>query len=453
LGHVDHGKTTLLDKIRKTSVAEKEAGGITQSIGASVITTKKGKKITFVDTPGHAVFSEMRSRGAKIADIAILVVAADDGVKPQTKEALEYILKEDIPFIVAATKVDLPSASVNSVQSQLEKEQILFENRGGEVPLISVSGKTGKGIESLLEMTILVSELNDVSGNPDGKLEAVVIETGKDKSGPVVNIVVRSGTLKVKDEISSEVVHARIKAIFDFQGKSVKQVLPGEPAKLLGFSDLPLVGSSVWRLTDGKLAPRTQEVKIVKAKLKEGKLPVIIKAKTAGTLEAIISNLPEEVVVVNSAIGDIVESDIFLGKSTGADIFAFESKVASGVSRLAEEEGVRIEKFSVVYELFEKLEKMIEKGKVKILGEAEILKLFPFNKKKVAGCRIAGGVIAKGNELTLVRNKNELGKAQVVSLKKAKQEVDAVKQGEECGIFLMPQLEFEVGDVLLSLRK
>jgi translation initiation factor IF-2 len=246
LGHVDHGKTTLLDYIRKTSVAEKEVGGITQSTGASKVKTKDGKEITFIDTPGHAAFSNMRSRGAKVADIAILVVAADDGVKPQTKEALEYILSSQIPFIVAATKTDLSSSSVDNVRNQLEKEGVSFEGRGGEIPLVVVSGKTGKGVDDLLEVVGLVAELHEIKGNTNDDLQAVVIETGKDKGGPTVTVVVRNGSLKVGDQVIAETTKAKIRGLFDFKGKSVKSCLPGDSCLILGFSELPPVGSRVW---------------------------------------------------------------------------------------------------------------------------------------------------------------------------------------------------------------
>ena len=267
LGHVDHGKTTLLDAIRKTSVVKKEAGGITQSIGASVVTTKAGlpaqvgKKITFIDTPGHAAFSSMRSRGAKVADIAILVVAANDGVKPQTREALKHILEAKIAYIVAITKIDLASAKIESARSGLEKIGVSFEGSGGQVPLVLVSGKTSQGVEELLEMINLVAEVNEVKGDSEGALEAVVIEVSKDRKGPLASVVVRNGTLKVTSEIAAGGETGKGRGIFDDRGKTVKQVLPGYPGQILGFSQLPPVGAKVTALGDKEVVEKKEKKK------------------------------------------------------------------------------------------------------------------------------------------------------------------------------------------------
>jgi len=456
LGHVDHGKTTLLDKIRNTNVQGKEAGGITQGIGASVVTTSESKKITFIDTPGHAAFANMRSQGAKVADIAILVVAADDGVKPQTKEALEYILVAKIPFIVAITKMDLQTASLDKVKGELGREQIFFEGSGGDVPLISVSSKTGKGINELLEMTTLVSELNEIGKIDEGDaklLEAVVIETGKDRRGPFTSVVVRKGEINVGDEIVTETVKAKVRALFDFRGKSVKQVSAGVPVQILGFSDLPTVGSRVWHAKDGASILQINKKRQLQKNVKENELPVVIKASNAGSLEATLANLPESVAVINSSVGEINESDVFVAKSAGADIFAFESKASSGVKKLAATEGVEIHTFKIIYELFEKLEKIIEEGKVKILGKAKVLEIFPYNKRKVAGCKVTEGTVRSSEKIILMRNEKELGEVKITSFKKGKEVIKQAIQGEECGIIFTPQLEFEVGDVLLSVRK
>jgi translation initiation factor IF-2 len=461
LGHVDHGKTTLLDYIRKTNVAAKEAGGITQAIGASVVTTKEGKKITFIDTPGHAAFSNMRARGAKIADIAILVVAAGDGVKPQTKEALEYILANKLPFIVAATKIDLPSASVETVRNQLEKEGVSFEGRGGDTPLVPVSGKSGEGVVDLLEMITLISELNNISGDPEGALNAIVVETAKDKRGPTATLVVRNGTLKVGDEIVSETERAKVRGLFDWLGKPIKDVGPGEPTLLLGFKDTPPVGTRIWSVDQKQIAPAVlseKETVGVSAKKfspagNQGEIAIVLKAQNTGSLEAVISNLPAEVTVVASGVGDVTESEVFLAKAVNADIFAFEAKTPSMVRKLADTEGVSIESFTIIYELFERLDEIIKKGKVEVLGRAEILAEFPFDGKRIAGCKVLQGKIGKKDPLVLTRNDAELGKTTAVSLKKAKVDVDEAKQGEECGILFSPQLDFKIGDVILAVQK
>ena len=454
LGHVDHGKTTLLDYIRRTNIAQKEAGGITQRIGSSVGITKEGKKITFIDTPGHAAFANMRSGGTKIADVAILVVAADDGVKPQTKEALEYIFSAQIPYIVAATKIDLPSASIDKVRSDLEKEQVLFEGRGGDVPLLAVSGKTGQGIEELLEMINLVSELHEIKGNPEGVLEGVVIETGKDRRGVIISIVVREGTLRVGDQIVTDTQKAKVRGIFDFNEKPVKIIGPGEPALILGFSEAPSVGSKIWRLNEKTLIQKVDEKKkLTEIKLGEGQIATILKAKNAGSLEAIIANLPKEIVVLFSGVGDVNESDVFLAKSSKAKIFAFESKISGSVKKLAETEDIDIETFNIIYKLFERFDELIKKAQIEILGKAEIIASFPYENKRVAGCRVLTGKISKTDNLRLVRDEKELGQIKVLSIKKGKDNIDLVKQGEECGVLFTPQLDFKIGDVIISVRK
>lgn len=454
LGHVDHGKTTLLDVIRKTSVAQKEAGGITQSMGASVVATKEGKKITFIDTPGHAAFSEMRSRGAKLADIVILVIAGDDGVKPQTKEALQHIREADIPFIVAVTKMDLPSASVETVQDQLEKEGVSLEGKGGNTPLVAVSAKKRKGIGDLLEMIILVAEVNEIKADEKGELEAVVIETSKDRRrGLLVSVVVREGTLSVRDEISAEDVCDKVRGLFDARGKPIKQTLPGEPALILGFSKLPPVGA-ITSCPKTKSKIQKQGKKSEVPEVKEGQIPIVLKARNAGSLEALLANLPLEVVVVLSGVGEVNESDVFFAKSAdSARVFAFEVKVPSTVAKLAQTEGITIETFDVIYKLVERLEELIKEGEKKILGKAEIVASFPFNNKQVAGCRMVSGRIGAKDSLILMREDKELGEAKGVSMRKQKQAIQEAKKGEEFGIILRPQLDFERGDMLVSVAK
>jgi len=454
LGHVDHGKTTLLDAIRKTNVAGKEAGGITQGIGASVVVTKEAKKITFIDTPGHAAFSKMRSRGALACDIAILVVDASDGVKPQTLEALQLIKEAGMPFIVAITKIDLPAADVEIVLGQLEKQGILFEGRGGNTPYHGISAKTGKGIAELLEMITLVSEVSEIKGDIKSPLMAVVIETSKEKGGLTVSLVVRDGILKVGDILYAEKTECKVRGLFDYQGKGVKEILPGEPGQILGFSVLPDVGSII--STDKSLIKENVKVTTRKdqfKKIQEDELPVILKAKSIGALEALESSLPPKVVVVNSSVGDVLESDILMAKSTGARVFAFESGIPNSVLKLAEAEKVKTYKFKIIYELIDKLQEILAGGKEEILGKAEVIAEFPFNDKRVAGCKVTNGKIVKAANLYLERGGKEVGRIKVLSLKKAKQEVVEVKPGEEFGILFEPQFDFAIGDVVVSVAK
>lgn len=454
LGHVDHGKTTLLDAIRKTSVATKEAGGITQAIGASVIETKSGKKITFIDTPGHAAFTKMRGRGAKVADVALLVVAQDDGVQPQTKEAIQIITDSGIPYIVAGTKSDVPGVNAESLKSQLEKEQVYFEGRGGSVPFVSVSARTGEGLETLIDTISLIAEVAGIKGEKSQPIEAVVIESNKEKMGHVATVVLRNGTIKVGQTIFAEEKECKVRAIFDHSGKSVKELLPGYPAKIIGFSDLPPVGSSITDFPHSM--PQTEQ----KAKnpfdlrrLRDDEIPVIIKASNAGALEAIMASLPPKIVVVDSGVGEVTSSDIINAKTGNAAIFSFEVKVPSDVVKLAEIEKIQVNKFDIIYELLQSIDELLKKGKLQELGRAEVLASFPFNDKKVAGCKVISGRISKGDKLILIRGEREIGKAKISSLRKQKAEVPSVGPAEEFGAIFEPQLDFAVGDVLLSVTK
>lgn len=454
LGHVDHGKTTLLDTIRKTTVADREAGGITQAIGASVVETESGKKITFIDTPGHAAFSKMRGRGALVADIAILVVAQGDGVQPQTREALQIIKDAKIPFIVAGTKADVPGVSPELVLGQLEKEEVFFEGRGGQVPFVSVSAKNNQGIKELLEMLVLVSEVSELTGDSEANLEAVVIESGKDKMGPMATVVVTNGSLKVGQVVFVEKTECKVRALFDDKGKPVKLVSPGEPARVFGFSEVPLVGA---RVTNSE-----EEVTVAYVKpkgvfdlrrLADDEIPIILKAGNAGALEAITASLPAKIIAIDSGVGDVNSSDILNAQSSGAYVFAFESKIPNDIAKLAEIEKVKTARFEIIYELIQNLEEILKKGKVEIKGHSEVLASFPFNNKKVAGCKVIDGKFAKGDQLILMRGDKELGKAKITSLKKQKQEVAIVGQGEEFGIIMEPQLDFQIRDVLVSVSK
>lgn len=451
LGHVDHGKTSLLDHIRKTRVAQKEAGGITQSMGSSQVISKSGRKITFIDTPGHAAFEKMRSRGAKVADIAVLIVAADAGVKPQTKEAINHIREAKLPFIVGITKIDLQTADVDLTLNQLEKEGILFEKRGGDTPWIEVSAKTGKGIDDLLETISLFADLYEIEGDPKKELEAVVIETSKDKSGSLINAVVRNGTIKLGQNLYTENGCAKVRNLKTDKGFA-KEVLPGEPVQILGFDFLPEVGTKILSTVFDESLKKDDQKK--NTDVGKDQLGVVIKTKNSGCLEAILNQIPEEVVVVFSGVGDINQSDVLLAKASDAEvILVFESKISNSILKLAESEGIKVYSFEVIYELFKKIEDMIEKTKIEVLGKAEIIASFPFNNKKIAGCKVLQGKISKNNKLKIVRNEKEIGEIKALSLKKQKEEVLEVSQGEEFGILFTPQLDFAKGDMLVSVAK
>lgn len=449
LGHVDHGKTSLLDALRETSVTKSEAGGITQSIGASVVTTKDGSKITFIDTPGHAAFSNMRSRGSKVADIALLILDSSDGVKPQTKEAIAHINDSKIPFIVVCTKTDLPAASVEVALAELEKVGIYFEGRGGQTPYLGVSAKKKEGLTELLDLISLLSDVNNIEGDSEAELEAVVIETTREKGGNMVSVVVRNGKLSVGQEIFTEGATGKIKGLFDDKNKPVKEVLPGEPARILGFESLPQVGAVV---TDHKIDAKAQTT-ASRTQIDKNKIPLYLKANNAGSLEALVASIPEEFAIIEATVGDVIESDILNAKANKALIFVFESKISGSVKKLAEMEKVKVERFDIIYELLEKLNDIVRSGLTEIVGRAEILATFPFNEKRVAGSKIMMGGIEKTGDIRLVRGEKELGKVKILSIKKQKQEVPGVSQGEECGIFFAPQLDFQIGDAIVSVKE
>ena len=451
LGHVDHGKTTLLDKIRGTKVSSGESGGITQNIGISAVVTD-ANRFTFIDTPGHAAFSEMRSQGARVADVAVLVVAADDGVMPQTKEAIDYIKKEGIPFVVAITKTDLPGISLEKVYSSLEKESVFLEGRGGDTPAIPVSGKTGTGIKDLLEMISLVAEVRGVSSS-GSTFSAVVIETTRSKRGVLVTVVIKGGILKVRDLVVADGKDAKIKGIFDELGKSVKEIGVGRAAQILGFSDLPGVGSKVYIKGQEESVERREE-KRASINLEKGKPVFLIKTKNQGTLSAIEVSINKDAAILLGSIGDVIESDVFLAKSAGATIIAFESKISGGVVRLAGTEGVEIKTFDVIYDLFDYVNEIVEGGKEKILGSAKILKSFVYNEtRRIAGCKIISGVISKRSHLRLERADKILGEVKPLSIKKGKEEIFDAKNGEEFGIYFEPQLDFAPGDMIISVAE
>lgn len=451
LGHVDHGKTTLLDAIRKTNVASKEVGGITQSIGASEIETKNGRKITFIDTPGHFAFSKMRSRGADVCDIAILVVSGADGVKPQTKEAFSIIKEAKIPFIVCLTKSDLPTFTEDNVLAELEKEGLLFEKRGGDIPWISVSAKTNLNIEKLLELILLVAEVNGIKSEENAVPEAVVIETSKDRKGLLVSVIVKKGILNVGDLLSAGEIRAKIRAIFNTKGISVKNIFPGQGGQILGFEEDPGVGSRLTLEKDAK--PELAKIKNEPLESKDG-VSIIIKAKNAGSLEAIVAGLPQEVNVVGSGVGEVNETDVFNAKDAGCIyIFTFETKAPSSVIKLAETEAVKIESFNIIYSLIEKIDEIVKGSQKKILGEAQVLAVFPFDNKKIAGCKMLSGKISKIDKLFLKRGEKEEGPISIISMKKGRQEISETKAQEEFGVLLNPQLDFTIGDVLVSVAK
>lgn len=454
LGHVDHGKTTLLDTIRKTHVALRETGGITQGIGAYQIEFK-ARKITFIDTPGHAAFSKMRQLGGQASDIVILVVAADDGVMPQTLESIKYIQEANVPYIVALNKIDLPGADIERVKKQLSQNGVLLENYGGDVVAQPISAKSGQGVDDLLDLILLIAEMNEIGGNPEGELAGVVIESKKDKAGSLATVVVKNGTLKIGDQILAEGNMCKVKGLLDESGKKLEKIGPGEAAEVLGFSALPPVGSEIIRAGTQTKDNSTSFVQTAKlSEDDEKKYKIFIRADTTGSLGAILASLPPEALAVGQAVGEVTESDVLSSQGQGAKIYTFRARVPSSVSKLAVSEKVEVKSYDLIYKFLEDLEKDIfakeAREEEKILGRAEIVAEFIIEGKRVAGGRVLEGVLRQSQPVRLKRSEKIVGESRISSLQQRARSVKEVKAKEEFGVFLDPLLDFKVGDVLLS---
>ena len=461
MGHVDHGKTTLLDAIRKTNVVAGEHGGITQHIGAYQI-QENNKPITFVDTPGHAAFEKMRSRGAEVADIVVLVVAANDGVKPQTVEAIKHIKRAGKPTIVAITKVDLPNINIEKAKSELQKEGIVVEGYGGKVPLVEVAAPKGRGVHELLEVINLVWELSPQPSLPNNPLQAVVVESFMDKSrGPIVTVIVKKGTLSVGQKITVDGETITVRALIDDTGANVKEALPGKPVEILGFKSILDVGSIVAEITATFSSAQTQTPAtladiIKKSETAKNKFKVIIKADVAGTLEAIMENLPQNVLVISSATGEVTDRDIAFAKTAHAPIIAFNVKVPGELQKRAERDGVFIRTYDVIYKLLEDIEDVVSgfeaaKAQAKVVGRAKIVASFEIEGKKIAGAKVTHGKISVGDEITLMRGDTEFAKAKITSLKRFKKDFPVVSAGQDCGIGFATILDFQEGDIIESV--
>lgn len=470
LGHVDHGKTTLLDAIRNTSVTQKEAGGITQHIGASQVIVKGAKssdqtvdRITFLDTPGHEAFAKMRSRGAQAADIAVLVVAANDGVKPQTKEAISHIKESKVPLIVAVNKIDLPDIDLQKVYGQLAREEILVESLGGKIASVELSAKTKKGIDQLLEVILLLAQIKEIKGDPAATLSAIVIETRHDKhKGMLATLVIKDGILKVGDTVFAEDIKVKVKSMIGSDGKSLPLALPGTPVEVMGWDALPKVGATVGvdkELIGKKIAtPESNYQYGLQTVDTETKLKLILKADTLGTLEAIKETLKDEVEWIGFDSGEIVESDVLMAKTTGAFIIGFNVGAASRVKKLAEVEQVRLKTYSIIYELIDEIREVISllkepSQREKILGEAVVVAEFTAGDDRVAGCKIKSGKISRGDTVRVMRGDETLGLSKIKSLRQGKEDVPHVTIGTECGIVMAAKLDFRPADLIISYKK
>jgi translation initiation factor IF-2 len=465
LGHVDHGKTTLLDAIRKTNVATREHGGITQHIGAY-----QAHNITFIDTPGHEAFEKMRSRGAQVADIALLVVAADDSVMPQTKESITQIQASGASMIVVINKIDLPSVILDKVKSDLAKNGVQVEGFGGDVPVALVSAKTGKGVTELLDIIALVAQMKELKNEPDAPVEAVVIETRLDKGkGMIATVIVKKGTLKfgmILFEGANQV--ARIRAMFDENGKGVAYAGPTKPVEILGFTIPPSVGV-ILRTNIIFKKPTSTSAAISKATNKfpdwlkpveeqEGrKLTIVLKADTAGSMEAIITALPKQVELVTATIGDISEADILTAKSTKAFIVGFNVKCPVSVEKLAGTEKVVFRIYKIIYELLDEITEVVSGLKEVLamereLGMGTIIAEFPYEKTRIAGTRIVSGRLARGDTVKIIRKDTEIARAKIKSLRRGKEDITkADKPGVECGILFDKKVDFALQDAIIAV--
>lgn len=482
MGHVDHGKTSLLDALRKASVVTGEAGGITQHIGAYQVTKDDGEKVTFIDTPGHAAFTSMRARGAKVTDIVILVVAADDGVMPQTVEAISHAKAADVPIVVAVNKIDKPEADPTRVKNELLQHEIISEDMGGDVQFVEVSAIAGTGLDELLESVLLQAELLDLKANPDRAAEGIVIESKLEKGrGAVATVLVQRGTLAVGDIFVVGEESGRVRALLDDQGESITIALPASPVEVLGAGGSPSAGdmfnvveteakareiaeyrgriSREKRTASGNRTTLDQMMQQLKdTELKE--LPIVVKADVQGSAEAIsqaVDKLGTDEVcgrVVHTAVGGITESDITLAAASNASILGFNVRANSQARNLADEQGVEIRYYNVIYDLVDDM-KAAMSGMLSpdlretMLGNAEILEVFNVSKSgKVAGCKVTDGLVRRGARVRLIRDSVVIHEGELSSLRRFKDEVKEVNAGQECGMAFENYEDLKQGDVI-----
>ena len=483
MGHVDHGKTSLLDAIRQTEVAAGEAGGITQHIGAYQV-SHDGKTITFLDTPGHQAFTAMRARGAKVTDVAVIVVAADDGVMPQTVEAIDHARAAEVPMLVAVNKVDKEGADPNRVRTELANHDLNPEEWGGDTVYADVSAKTKDGLENLLEMIVLVTDLEELGANPDAAATGAVIESELDPGrGPVTGVLVQRGTLRVGDAVVAGAVWGKVRAMLDHRGERVTEATPGMPVEVLGFDAVADAGDHVQVVENERIArqmaqeretrlktealarrqPRKVTLEEVFEKARQGdlqELNIVLKADVAGSLEALedeIAKVPQDQIAVNvihAQTGGINESDVMLASASDAIVVGFNVRPLAEARRAADREGVDIRTYTVIYKVTEELraamEGMLEPEEVEqSLGQADVLKTFKASKVgMIAGCQVTDGKVTRAANVRLVRDGTIIWTGKIGSLRRFKDNVEEVEEGLECGIVLEGYADIKEGDVL-----
>ena len=481
MGHVDHGKTALLDAIRETRVEGTEAGGITQRIGAYQVEIND-RKITFLDTPGHEAFSAMRARGAQATDIAVLVVAADDGVMPQTREAVSHAKAANVPIIVAINKMDLPTANPNYVKQQLAEIDVIPEEYGGDVPVVEVSAKANLGIDELLEMILLVADIQELKADPSRPAIGVIIEAELERSrGAAATVLVQAGTLRVRDIAVAGATYGRIRAMIDDRGKEVTEAGPSTPVKVFGLMDLPEAGDVFEVVDDERTAREMAEQRAQQrqetmgqtrlnlddfyTQLQEGgskELPIVVKAESTGSLGAVTSSLTKiaeefdevALTIVHTGTGAITESDVNLAVASGAIIIGFNVRPDAAGSRLADAENIDVRFYDVIYHLTEDItaamKGMLEPERREVTdGFAEVREIFRLpNRVTVAGCYVTDGRIQRNARARVLRNGAVIADSTIATLKRFKDDVREVNQGYECGLTLDTFNEFEVGDLI-----
>jgi len=465
MGHVDHGKTSILDRLRKTNVQEKEYGGITQHTGAYQI-SHNNQKITFIDTPGHAAFTQMRARGGRAADIVILVVAAEEGVKPQTKEAISHIKAAKVPIIVAINKIDKPGADPRKVKQELALENILVEDWGGSELCVEISAKTGEGMDKLLDAILLMAEMISIKADSKGEFEAIIIESRLDrKKGIVVSCIVRNGVLKTGDFVTASGFNAKVKCMNDYSGNIVKEAFPSDPVEILGFSEVPHVGDLI--LAKGsELAELSRDENKIEIIGKDAKrmISMVLKADTEGTLEAVKSSLSDLVTssaettyalkFLHTGTGDINESDVMLAQSGKGVVVGFDIKIPSAVEDLADSSGVIVKSYKTIYDLIDDAAKLLEGTAItemsKVKGRAKVLKIFKLESGDIiAGCKVMAGAlkvksriaIYNKNPADIVKTDEPLFYASIKKIKKGKDDIDVAGKDNECGVLLKPQFD------------
>jgi translation initiation factor IF-2 len=480
LGHVDHGKTSLLDSIKNSKVADKEVGGITQHIGAYQVESN-GNPITFLDTPGHAAFTAIRARGARVTDIAVLVVAADDGIMPQTLEAINHAKAAEVPIIVAINKMDLPGADPEKVKRQLSEQELLVEDWGGDVISVDVSAKTGAGIDNLLENLLLVAEIGELRANPNKSAYGVVIEAKLDrKRGPSTTVLIQDGTLSVGDFIVAGASYGRVKAMFDDLGKPLQAVLPGCPAEVLGFGSVPEAGDQLVVTTNeregrakaeessksrnpqsGQNRALTLEEVVNQTDTDEIKeLNLVVKADVQGSVEAVRSALEKlvdedvKVRILHTGSGAVTESDILLASASEAIVISFSIGSEPSAERLADRMGVEIRHYNIIYQLIDDVEKALH-GMLDpvytevIVGRAEIREVFEGRRgTQIAGCRVIEGRMIRSGDVRVIRDGQKVEDGVINSLRHFREEVNEMNAGTECGIVIQGFNDFKEGDIL-----